>query len=87
MLDSQMDMQGTVKELHEQGTLEDIADYEGVEVHAKDLGAGTSTTEENDDNKKSDEKMPCQLGMDEHRETRGAKWSVYNSYLQASNPV
>jgi hypothetical protein len=87
MLDGWMDTQGTVKELREQGIPEDIADYEGVEVHAKDLGASTSTTEENDDNKKSDEKLPRQSVMDEHRETGGVRWSVHKSHLQASNPV
>jgi hypothetical protein len=84
MLDSRIDTQGSVKELREQGILEDIASYEGVEVHTKDLGASTSTTEEHDDNKKLDEKKPRQLVMAEHRERGGVKWSVYKSYLQAS---
>jgi hypothetical protein len=71
MLDSRIDTQGTVKELCKQGIMEDIASYEGLDVHAKDLGASTSTTEENDGKKKSDEKKLRQLGKDEHRETGG----------------
>jgi hypothetical protein len=84
MLDGRIDRQGTVKEFREQGILEDIASYEGVEVHAKEITASTSMTEEIDDNTKSDEKKPRQLVMDEHRETGGVKWSVYKTYLKAS---
>ena len=84
MLDGRIDTKGTVKELREQGILEDLASYEGVDAHAKEIIASTSMTEENDDNKKPDEKKPRQLVMDEHRETGGVKWSVYKNYLAAS---
>jgi hypothetical protein len=85
MLDGRLDTQGTVKELRAQGVLEGIEHDAVVETHKEELvvaeeaalGDSPATTEET--------KKPRKLIKDEHRETGGVKWSVYNSYLKASS--
>lgn len=86
MLDGRIDSKGTIQELRERGILDDIAIHDTVEARANEMAASPSSTEDSEDDKKLDEsKKPRQLVKDEHRETGGVKWSVYNSYLKASS--
>jgi hypothetical protein len=74
---------GLFKSLENGAFLDDIATHDTVEVHANEM-ASSPSTEDSEDNKRLDEsKKPCQLVKDEHRETGGVKWSVYNSFLRA----
>ncbi len=88
MLDGRIDTQGTIADLRAQDVLETIATSEAVEVQAKEIVAAIDSNEIDviDDGKKSDnaDKKPRKLVKDEHRELGGVKWSIYNSYLEAS---
>lgn len=86
MLDGRIDTQGTVKELRAQGILEQITQDSEAHVNQEEPAAagdapvdGTPAEPATDGSKK-----PKKLVKDEHRETGGVKWSVYNAYLKAS---
>ncbi|KAI0070122.1 multidrug resistance-associated ABC transporter [Panus rudis PR-1116 ss-1] len=97
MLDGRIDTQGTVKELREQGILDDIAHDESVEAHkagqaaeeppstAVDGGEIEGDVEDNEHGKKK--KKPRKLVEDEKRETGSVKWRIYKTYLQASSYI
>jgi len=89
MLDGRIDAQGTLNELRAWGVLDDIEHDAATDVKqelvsslsegpvaAEDLVTAVTTTE--------DVKKARKLVKDEHRETGGVKWSVYNTYLKAS---
>lgn len=84
MLDGRIDSQGTVKDLHAQGVLEDITHYAAAEVHKEEVKVVEPTVEEEEEQKVKNAKKPRKLIKDEHRETGGVKWSIYKSYLKAS---
>ncbi|KAF8220884.1 multidrug resistance-associated ABC transporter [Tricholoma matsutake] len=85
MLDGRIDSQGTVKDLHAQGVLEDITHYAAAEVHKEEVKVVEPTVEEEEEQKVKNAKKPRKLIKDEHRETGGVKWSIYKSYLKASS--
>uniref|UniRef100_A0A8H8CJP6 Multidrug resistance-associated ABC transporter n=1 Tax=Psilocybe cubensis TaxID=181762 RepID=A0A8H8CJP6_PSICU len=89
MLDGRIDTQGTVKELREQGVLEEIKLDASVDAHKEEaIEADAAAIEETleDPSKTADAtKKPRKLVKDEHRETGGVKWSIYKSYLKASS--
>ncbi|KAJ8489168.1 hypothetical protein ONZ45_g13681 [Pleurotus djamor] len=92
MLDGRIDTQGTVKELREQGVLDDIAHDASVEAHEEEVAVAKETdhgpessSTEADSGKPTEDKKPRKLVQDEHRETGGVRWSVYNGYLKASS--
>ena len=86
MLDGRIDTQGAVKDLHVQGVLDfitqdaeaDIKQEEPVDASETPVDAATAEPA------KDGSKKPRKLIKDEHRETGGVKWSVYNAYLKAS---
>jgi len=91
MLDGRIDTQGTVKDLRAQGILDNIAQDSTAEVKEVEPVAATEAVvetqgEEDVEADKSAEpkKKPRKLIKDEHRETGGVKWSIYNAYLKAS---
>lgn len=89
MLDGRIDTQGTVKELRARGVLQGIEHDAAVDAHKDEQIAAESEAieeaEAEDGKKPQDEtKKPRKLVKDEHRETGGVKWSIYNSYLKAS---
>lgn len=86
MLDGRIDTQGTVKDLRAQGVLEHITQDSQADVKQEEPIAaseapvdGAPAEPANDGSKKL-----RKLIKDEHRESGGVKWSVYNSYLKAS---
>jgi hypothetical protein len=87
MLDGRIDTQGTVADLRSLGILEDIKYDEATEVKEQiysselPVEAESPTVAVTGGEK---EKKPRKLVADEHRETGGVKWSVYNTYLKAS---
>lgn len=89
MLDGRIDTHGTIKDLRAQGVLDDIAQDAEVEVQKEEAVTAKETISaeeaaiegEGDD---ATAKKPRKLVKDEHRETGGVKWSIYNSYLKAS---
>lgn len=93
MLDGRIDTHGTIKDLRAQGILDDIAQDAEVEVQkekdaliAKETVSAEEAAIEGEGEQKDDTtaKKPRKLVKDEHRETGGVKWSIYNSYLKAS---
>lgn len=89
MLDGRIDTQGTVKELRARGVLQGIEHDAAVDAHKDEQIAAESEAieeaEAEDGKKPQDEtKKPRKLVKDEHRETGGVKWSIYNRYLKAS---
>lgn len=95
MLDGRIDTQGTVEQLREQGVLEDIAFDAAVDKNLDEAALTESKgAEANEGDVTPDgsleatsptqDKKPRKLVKDEHRETGGVKWSIYNSYLKAS---
>ncbi|PPQ62804.1 hypothetical protein CVT24_000498 [Panaeolus cyanescens] len=90
MLDGRIDTQGSVKELRAQGLLEGIAQDESVEVLKEeqvlaDKSLEKAPTTESGQPATASTKKPKKLVKDEHRETGGVKWTIYNSYLKASS--
>ena len=91
MLDGRIDMQGTVKELQDQGVLvlKGIKHVAAVETHnlkKKLVIAQTSSIGVDklpDTLEKS--KIPRKFVKDEHRQIGAVKWSIYKSYLRASS--
>ncbi|KAF7362379.1 hypothetical protein MVEN_00584800 [Mycena venus] len=90
MLDGRIDTQGTVKELREQGVLEDIAHDAAVEVKKEELAVAKEVASGDpeagvDPKDAEDAKKPRKLVKDEHREIGGVKWTIYKSYLKAAS--
>ncbi|KAJ8589109.1 P-loop containing nucleoside triphosphate hydrolase protein [Rhizopogon salebrosus TDB-379] len=91
MLDGRIDAQGTVKDLRAEGILDNIAQDSAAEVKAEEPVAATEAPiEALEDGADADKpveakKKPRKLIKDEHRETGGVKWSIYNAYLKASS--
>ncbi|KAF9442979.1 multidrug resistance-associated ABC transporter [Macrolepiota fuliginosa MF-IS2] len=88
MLDGRIDTHGTVKDLRAQGILDHIT--HDAEVEAQKDQAAVVTAEEVlaqviDSEAEVEAKKPRKLIKDEHRETGGVKWRIYNSYLKASS--
>ena len=86
MLDGRIDTHGTVKDLRAQGVLEAIEHDSTVETYKEEIKeAEEAATNDVDAAETADEpKKPRKLIKDEHREVGGVKWSIYNSYLEAS---
>lgn len=86
MLDGRIDTQGTVKELRAQGVLEHITQDSEAEVKQEELvvAAEAPVDQSPVEPAKDGSKKPRKLIKDEHRESGGVKWSVYNAYLKAS---
>jgi hypothetical protein len=89
MLDGRIDTQGTIKDLRAQGVLDDIQHEAAIEMHKEQPVVAPETpvdaTDPNSPGKPADKSVkPRKLIEDEHRETGGVKWSIYNTYLKAS---
>jgi len=90
MLDGRIDTQGTVEYLRAQGVLDDITQDESIQVQKEDQVAvsdahlGPEAEVDADDKPTEDIKKPRQLVKDEAREHGAVKWSIYNTYLEAS---
>ena len=89
MLDGRIDTQGTVKDLRALGVLDDITHDESVEAHKEEQAVAQAEkaaeeVDEADAGKPADKKKPRKLVEEEHRETGGVKWRIYNTYLKAS---
>jgi ABC-type sulfate/molybdate transport systems ATPase subunit len=96
MLDGQIDVQGTVKDLRAQGVLEAIQQDTAVDAHQEEIRAAEESTVEGEMDTSTtkaatDEttltKKARKLVKEEHRETGGVKWSIYKSYLKASYAI
>ncbi|KII83783.1 hypothetical protein PLICRDRAFT_702353 [Plicaturopsis crispa FD-325 SS-3] len=95
MLDGRIDSQGTVEELRAQGILDDITHEASVEVQEEEQAVlkkeeptdavEALPAEPTDAEPTGEAKKPKKLIKDEHRETGGVKWNIYNSYLKASS--
>ena len=88
MLDGRIDIQGTVKELQDQGVLKGIEHVAAVETQKEKLVVAQTSSILGVDKppyalEKS--KKPRKLVKDEHREIGAVKWSIYKSYLRASS--
>ncbi|KAH7882505.1 hypothetical protein F5I97DRAFT_1905629 [Phlebopus sp. FC_14] len=97
MLDGRIDTQGTLKELRAQGVLDHIAQDSAAEAKKEEpvqateapieaeevLKAGETSTSSAETKTKT--KKPRKLVKDEHRESGGVKFSIYNAYLKASS--
>lgn len=91
MLNGRIDTQGPVKELLQQGVLDDIVrnetneakNEEQIAVEAPPSTASDEATggEEATPDKS---KKPRKLIEEEKRETGSVKWHIYNTYLKAS---
>ncbi|KAL5521010.1 hypothetical protein ACEPAG_8932 [Sanghuangporus baumii] len=101
MLDGRIDVQGTVKELRENGTLDAITLEETIEENRED----EQKADEGEDQAMSEmvqeeatdeddaggsvtakkSKKPRKLVKDEERETGSVKWRIYKTYLKASS--
>lgn len=86
MLDGRIDTQGTVKDLRAQGVLEYITQDAEADVKQEEPVAASEAhvDESPTEPAKDGSKKPRKLIKDEHRESGGVKWSVYNAYLKAS---
>lgn len=88
MLDGRIDTQGKVKDLRAQGILEGIEQDASIEAYKEEVDAAEEVaiddTTEEAAKSAATAKKPRKLIKDEHRETGGVKWSIYNSYLKAS---
>ncbi|KAF9219839.1 P-loop containing nucleoside triphosphate hydrolase protein [Gyrodon lividus] len=91
MLDGRIDAQGTVTDLRAQGILDYITQDAEADVKQQEpVSVSEAPLEEPDTEKLAQTtgdhtKKPRKLVKDEHRESGGVKWSVYNSYLKASS--
>ncbi|KAF9259088.1 hypothetical protein L218DRAFT_875612 [Marasmius fiardii PR-910] len=89
MLDGRIDMQGTVKELRDQGLLEGIVPGAAFEAHREALAV--AATEEEEIGKDTavpfeETKKPARkLIEDESRAAGRVKWKIYKKYLEASS--
>ncbi|KAH7911841.1 hypothetical protein BJ138DRAFT_1125686, partial [Hygrophoropsis aurantiaca] len=91
MLDGRIDTQGTTKDLRAQGILEHIAQDSATEVKeeepvaASEAPVETESLDEDASNPEEATKKPRKLVKDEHRESGGVKFAIYNAYLKASS--
>ncbi|TFK72661.1 hypothetical protein BDN72DRAFT_876371 [Pluteus cervinus] len=85
MLNGRIDTQGTIVDLTAQGILEHIKHDAEAEADVKVADAGGTEKSPADKAAVEDEtkKSPRKLVEDEHRETGGVKWHVYDVYLRA----
>jgi hypothetical protein len=89
MLDGRIDIQGLVTDLRAQGVIKNIAQDETVQVQEeRQVSSGTpvdpATEVDVDAKLMQDTRKPRKLIKDEAREHGAVKWSIYNTYLQAS---
>ena len=89
MLDGRIDTQGTVKDLRAQGVIEAITQDATVQVNDQTatkpgMPVDLKFPEDAVAMSTEDPKKPRKLIEDEHREAGGVKWSIYNTYLEAS---
>jgi hypothetical protein len=90
MLDGRIDTQGTVKNLRAQGILDNIAYDESLQVKnenqitVSDPPVGLTADVDGALKPTEDIKKPRKLVKDEAREHGAVKWSIYNTYLEAS---
>jgi hypothetical protein len=89
MLDGRIDTQGTIKDLRARGVLDSITRDETVHVKESSASSPISLADTKSDDvaaskSSEDKKKPRKLIEDEHREVGGVKWSIYNTYLEAS---
>lgn len=89
MLDGRIDIQGTIENLQAQGALDGIGRSAMLDAHKEELSLIESrdmdaALEDHPSESEFEHKKPRKLIKDEHRETGGVKWSVYESYLKAS---
>jgi hypothetical protein len=92
MLDGRIDTQGTLADLRAQGVLDEIALAEEVKAHEEEQKAAAAipsaeeiAAEAVDATSPAREtKKPRKLIKDEERQEGGVKWSIYNTYLEAS---
>jgi hypothetical protein len=90
MLDGRIDTQGTVKDLRAQGILDDIAHDESLQaknedqITVSDPPVDPETDVDGALQATKDIKKPRKLVKDEAREHGAVKWSIYNTYLEAS---
>ncbi|KAH7922269.1 P-loop containing nucleoside triphosphate hydrolase protein [Leucogyrophana mollusca] len=91
MLDGRIDTQGTTKDLRAQGVLEHIAQDSATDVKEEEPVAATEAPIEAEDIDEESQKpaeatkKPRKLIKDEHRESGGVKFAIYNAYLKASS--
>lgn len=85
MLDGRIDTQGTVKDLRANGVLEFITQDAEADVKQEEPVAASEVPVDGlVESAKDGSKKPRKLIKDEHRESGGVKWSVYQAYLKAS---
>lgn len=86
MLDGRIDTQGTVKDLRAQGVLEHITQDAEAEIQQEEPVVASEEPLDGpaEPAKDGSKKKPRKLIKDEHRESGGVKWSVYQAYLKAS---
>lgn len=90
MLDGRIDTQGTVKDLRAQGILDDIIHEEAIELHneesvaASDAHVDSAVEVGTSVELITPTKKPRKLVKAESREHGAVKWSIYNTYLEAS---
>ncbi|KAF9258421.1 P-loop containing nucleoside triphosphate hydrolase protein [Marasmius fiardii PR-910] len=88
MLDGRIDMQGTVKDLRDQGSLEGIASAAGLEAYHRSVVAKKREKRSRKDTVGSSEetkKPGRKLVEDEQKQTGSVKWKIYQKYLEASS--
>ncbi|KAG9310797.1 hypothetical protein JVU11DRAFT_8649 [Chiua virens] len=87
MLDGHVDTQGTVKDLRAQGVLEHITQDSEADVKQEEPVAASEAPVDTPaaEPPRDESRKPRKLIKDEHRESGGVKWSVYNTYLKASS--
>jgi hypothetical protein len=89
MLDGRIDTQGTIKDLRDRGILADIEQEAAIEVKHEGSVLESEVIADAEDAKVvvnivEEAKKPRKFIKDEHRESGGVKWSIYNTYLKAS---
>ncbi|KAL1948407.1 hypothetical protein VTO73DRAFT_12482 [Trametes versicolor] len=99
LLDGRIDTQGTVQDLRASGVLDDITQVEEIEAHKEEQAVEEAKVEEDPDAEidavvageteaaTKSKKKPRKLIEEEHRETGGVKWNIYNTYLKASSYI
>ncbi|KAI0752859.1 multidrug resistance-associated ABC transporter [Daedaleopsis nitida] len=94
MVDGQVDLQGEIARMRDQGVFDDITRFEEVQVHKEEQFAvevdknenpNAEIDEEAGDDKTGTVKKPRKLVEQEHRELGSVKWNIYNTYLKASS--
>lgn len=82
MLDGQIENQGIIKDLQDQGALQDLTHSEIIEIQKEEAVKLNKPSVE--EQQQESVKKPRKFVQDEHREMGGVKWSIYKSYLKAS---